>query len=83
MSENAKPAQQPPFGGASGSARQCDWLIGEGRLAALCPGKATHIDPLTGTLFCESHAEDYEDVFGAALQTLSPNAVHSKTNTTP
>lgn len=63
-----------PLAGAAGSARKCEWLIGRGRLSALCPCEATHIDPSTGSVFCESHAEDYEDVFGDVLHTLSPNA---------
>lgn len=66
---------QPAFAGPTGSARQCEWLIGSGRLAALCPCKATHVDPTTGSAFCQSHAEDYEEVFGTVLHTLSTNAL--------
>jgi hypothetical protein len=70
---NLDARETPALGAASGSARQCEWLIGRGRLAALCPGKATHVDPSTGSAFCQSHAEDYEEVFGTVLHTLSPN----------
>ena len=75
----SNPQAQPALAASPGSARQCEWLIGSGRLAALCPCKATHVDPTTGSAFCQSHAEDYEDVFGAVLHTLSPNAQSSVT----
>ncbi len=49
---------------------RCEWLIFHGRLAALCPSKATHVDPSSGSVFCETHAEDFEEVFGDVLQSL-------------
>jgi hypothetical protein len=67
-------SEQKPFDPASGSARLCEWLVLRGRRAALCPVAATHRDPETGALFCDMHADEYEDVFGGVLNPLTPNA---------
>lgn len=70
MSDNSN---REPLAPATGSARLCEWLVLRGRRAALCPVAATHRDPETGALFCDMHADEYEDVFGGVLNPLTPN----------
>ena len=43
--------------------RHCEWTLRTGQ----CGRTATHCDPDTSAWYCQTHARDYEDVFGVVL----------------
>lgn len=64
--------------------RHCEWTLRTGQ----CGRTATHCDPDTSAWYCQTHARDYEDVFGCVLiPTLNlmdaQSTTTSKVTTTP
>lgn len=45
----------------------CSWIIATRPRTVFCPLSPTHYEPDGDGQFCDSHAEDYEDVFGDRL----------------
>lgn len=45
----------------------CSWIIATRPRTVFCPLSPTHYEPDGDGQFCDSHAEDYEDVLGDRL----------------